>query len=351
MSLTKEPGLRIQTGLCSGEVTAGTMTMLGALVSGWAELLPDASAPLEVLMFANGALVGRVIAHDLQPGERFSFHHELPAEMFGPPLMVDFTVYAVDASGAGCKLPVTGTAADLARLQIGSRPDFLKAIQSPIERLKDPQMLFYTALHGLSRFQDDFAARSAAICTMGYRMNEGIDAPSEARTLFWAEVGSLLQGRPNISRGLWLRWHTSVRLVAGYTAYRERKPEHASEHFARVADLAFELSHWPTALTNVLIGIFLSGWSLYERQLWEAAGTEWRKAEGVLRLGAAISQFQNYYAFGELANAVKVAQECFVGSMQAERQGAPIDDPRYVTVGYQVDVRHLAGVAFNLGVS
>ena len=350
MSVTKEPGLRLQSGLCSGEVTAGTMTMAGARVSGWAELLPDARAPLEVLMFANGAPVGRLIAADLRVGERFAFDHDLPAAMFGPPLIVDFTVYAVDASGAGSKLPVSGTAAELGKLQIGSRPDFLKAIQSPVERLTDPQMLFYTALHGLARFQDDFAARSAAICTMGYRMNEGLDVPAQARNIFWAEVEALLHSKPNIPRGLWLRWHTSVRLVAGYTAYRERKPDLASEHFARVADFAFELSHWPTALTNVLIGIFLAGWSFYERQMWEAAAVEWRRAEGVLRLGAAISQFQNYYAFGELANAVKVAQECFVGSMQAEREGAAINDPRYVTVGYEVDVRHLTGVAFNLGV-
>lgn len=350
MSAVIESGFRLQSGICSGEVEVGTMTYDGAQISGWVKLLPNAAGPVSVLLFANGAEIARVVGPELGPDERFRFEQNLPAEMFRPPLMVDFDIYAFDASGSGLQLPVTGTAADLKRIQIGSRPDFLRAIQSPTERLKDPQILFYTAMHGLSRFGDDFAARSAATCTMGYRMNEGLAVPDVARATFWAEVEALLQSKPDVPRGLWLRWHTSVRLVAGYAAYRQGDTALAAEHFSRVADFAFELSHWPTALTNVLIGIFLSGWARYERQLWSDAAKEWRRAEGVLRLGSSIAQFNNYYGFGELQNAVRVAQECFVGVLQAECEGKAINNGHFAPIDYQVDVRHLTGVAFNLGV-
>lgn len=345
-----ESGFRLQSGICVGEVSTGTMTREGARISGWARLLPGASGPVTVVVFANGAAIARLQGDAVDADGRFAFTQDLPVESFRPPLMIDFSVFALDASGAGAQLPATGTAADLLRIQIGSRPDFLRAIQSPTERLRDPQILFYTSLHGLSRFRDDFAARSAAICTMGYRMNEGLEVPPAARQAFWEEVETLLGSTPDVPRGLWLRWHTSVRLIAGYAAYRQGSEALAAEHFSRVADFAFELNHWPTALTNVLIGIFLSGWTRYGRREWAEASREWRRAEGVLRLGASIAQFQNYYGFGELQNAVKVAQECFVGVQQAERQGAPINDTRLVMADYQVDVRHLPGVAFNLGV-
>ncbi len=262
---------------------------------------------------------------------------------------MDIAVFAVDGAGVRHPLAMTGSAAELAAVRVATRADFLKLVQSPTERLRNLNLLFYVSYFGFDRLSDDFAAQSAALCTMGYRLVDGLSVPEVARRKLWSGIEEVLHSKANVPRGLWLRWHTSVRLVAGYLAFRDKDTQKAAEYFNGIGEFAFDLAHWPAVLTNVLIGIFLAGWTLYERGDFAEAARAWRRAEGVLRYGGATVQLPNFYAYGELSNAIRVAQECYVGCLQAENHGKPVEDVRVIPAGYQLDIHHLPGLLYNLG--
>jgi hypothetical protein len=344
-------GLRLVPGVVSGEITSGELTLEGATLTGWVKLSAEAQHPVQIIIVSSGQVVGRVTLAEADPLVPQDFQVVVPESSFRPPLYVELSVYAADATTSGAELPMKGTAAELALARVGSRQDFLKLVQSPTERLKSANLLFYVSYHGVRRLLGDFAAQSAGTCVMGYRIIDGLVVPDAARKAFWDSVEQLLVAKPNVPRGLWLRWHTSVRLVAGYVAFREKDTERSASYFDGIGDFAFELAHWPAALTNILIGIFLAGWVRYERGEFVDANQSWRRAEGVLRYGAALSQLPNFYAYGEFANAIRVAQECYIGCQQAENGGAPVHDVRIIPSGYELDIRHLSGLRYNLGLS
>ena len=330
----------------SGEVDFGELDVTGALLKGWVKSTTDSADPIEIIVFASDQPAARLSLR--REDKAISFEISVPASFFRAPLFIEFVVLA-ECGATAARLPLTGSAAQLAQIQVGSRQDLLRLVQSPTERLQDPNLLFYISYHALSRLPGDFAAHSAATCVMGYRLIEGLVVPAAARDRFWERVEYLLQAKPAVPRGLWLRWHTSMRLVAGYLSFHEKNTQKAAEFFDGIGDFAFELAHWPAALTNVLIGVFLAGWMYYERGEFPEAAQAWKRAEGVLRYGGAISQLPNFYAYGELANAIRVAQECYIGWMQAENGGRPVEDQRIIPAGYQLDIHHLPGLRHNLG--
>jgi len=330
----------------SGEVDFGELNVTGVLLKGWAKSATKSAESIQIVILSSDQPAAKLSLP--QGSEPVPFEISVPASFFRTPLVIELKVLA-ECGATTANLPLTGSAANLAQIRVGSRQDLLRLVQSPTERLKDPNLLFYTSYHSLSRFPGDFAAHSAATCVMGYRLIEGLVVPSSAREKFWERVDYLLRAEPAVPRGLWLRWHTSTRLVAGYLAFHEKNTQKAAEYFDGIGDFAFELSYWPAALTNVLIGIFLAGWIHYERGEFAEAAQAWKRAEGVLRYGSAISQLPNFYAYGELTNAIKVAQECYIGCIQAENGGKSVEDARIVPAGYQLDIRHLPGLRHNLG--
>jgi len=349
-----ESGLHINNDIAQGEVTHGDLTVDGARLTGWVELLAEGRSPMQIVVAGSGAEASRLILPSSGPMERMTFEVTVDRKFFRHPLLIDLKVFVADATGSGSELPMTGTAGELTLVKVGSGSDLMRLVQSPIERLKNPNLLFYISYHAFDRFPNDFGPQAAMLCTMGYRLLEGMAVPDAAIQKFWDRVHNLLKVRPALPhapRGLWLRWHTSVRLVAGYLAFRNKDTVAAGNYFNGIGDFAFDLAHWPSSLTNVLIGIFLAGWMHYERGEFPEAAQTWRRAEGVLRYGGATALLTNFYAYGELGNAVKVAQETFVGLLQAENGGKPLNDPRLVPAGYEFDIRHLPGLRHNLGIT
>jgi len=334
----------------SGQIDQGELTIDGAILKGSVTLSSGSPRSIEISARASDDIVATFSLAIETIGQPTQFSVSVPADLFPRPLRIALSVSATDsATGTSVGLPMTGPTAELRAINITSRQDFLRSVQSPTERLKNSSFLFYVSYFGLSRFADDFAARSAALCVMAYRIMEGVAVPQEGIDTFWAEVEKIIAERPNVPRGLWIRWHISVRLAAGYLAFRHKDTSRSATFFGGISEFAFELSHWPTATTNVLIGIFLAGWVRYQRGEFEAAAHEWRRADGVLRYGATLTNFSNFYAYGELENAIRVAQECYIGVMQAENGGKPVDDARIIPAGYQLDISHLPGLKYNLG--
>ena len=257
-----------------------------------------------------------------------------------PPLRPSFTVYAFDGNDAATALPFVKEHDRLSSLNIATGHDFIRLIQSPSTRLADPTTLAYAALHCMRRLPPDFTIKAAALCVIGYRLlNREIDDPALS-AVFATASQELLAERPAIARGLFLRWHTSVRLLAGYIAFQAGHEAEALEHFATVPSFAADLTEWPQALTNILLGLFITGYLRYRSGQVDAALEDWSRGEAIFRFGASISEFQNYYAYGEVGNALRVVQECYV-AIQVVRGGGPITNPSLAPPGMDIDLRRL----------
>jgi hypothetical protein len=137
-----------------------------------------------------------------------------------------------------------------------------------------------------------------------------------------------------------LRWHTSVRLIAGYLAFQNGKDEDALRHFTAILPFLGDLSYWPQSLTNLLLGLFLTGYFTFLAGDKEAAIEHWSRAPTVFRFGCSIAEFQNYYAYGEVGNALRVVQECYVAA-QVVKGGGPITNASLAPVGRSLDLRQL----------
>jgi hypothetical protein len=259
-------------------------------------------------------------------------------DVIPPPLQPDFTVYAFDGHSTASILSIEQD--KLSALNIATGSDFIRLIQSPSTRLPDPKTLAYAALHCMHRLPPDFAIRAAALCVIGYRLlNHEIDDP-ELQIMFEEESRTLLAETPAIQRGLFLRWHTSVRLIAGYLAFQAGRDEEALEHFAAIPPFVADLTYWPQALTNLLLGLFITGYLRYRAGEVEAAIIDWSRGEGLFRFGSSIAEFQNFYAYGEVGNALRVVQECYV-AIQVVRGGGPINNPSLAPSGMDMDLRRL----------
>ncbi len=267
------------------------------------------------------------------------FSIALDIALIPPPLKTNFALYAYDGEAA-MLLPVTSDRDRLSGLEVLSGQDFIRLIQSPSTRLADPHTLAYAAYHCVRRLPPDFALRAAALCVIGYRLlNHEVDDPA-LRRFFESESRQLLAETPKIPRGLFLRWHTSVRLIAGYLAFQAGRETAATEHFAVIPSFAADLTEWPQALTNVLLGLFITGYLRYRDGQRDAAIEEWSRGEGIFRFGSSIAEFQNFYAYGEVGNALRVVQECYI-AMQVVRGYGPISNPSLAPPGTDIDLRRL----------
>jgi hypothetical protein len=336
-----------------GSVESALLTRTGASFTAWAISNPASgrpSVPPQAFLLVSG---GKVIA-SAEPNRRrpdiaadygdaaaqSGLALSVGIDMIPSPLRPDFTVYAFDGDAKASALSIARDQDKLSALNIATGSDFIRLIQSPSTRLPDPKTLAYAALHCMHRLPPDFAIRAAALCVIGYRLlNHEIDDP-ELQIMFEEESRTLLAETPAIQRGLFLRWHTSVRLIAGYLAFQAGRDGEALEHFAAIPPFVAELTYWPQALTNLLLGLFITGYLRYRAGEVDAAIIDWSRGEGLFRFGSSIAEFQNFYAYGEVGNALRVVQECYV-AIQVVKGGGPINNPSLAPSGTDMDLRRL----------
>jgi hypothetical protein len=336
-----------------GSVESAFLTRTGASLTGWAVSRPADGSPVAppraFLLASGGKVIAAVEANRRRPdiaaeyGEaaaQSGFALSISIDMIPPPLQPNFIVYAFDGNSTASVLSIAKDHDKLSALNIATGSDFVRLIQSPSTRLPDPKTLAYAALHCMHRLPVDFPTRAAALCVIGYRLlNHEIDDP-ELQIIFEEESCTLLAEKPKIARGLFLRWHTSVRLIAGYLAFQAGRDREALEHFAAVSSFVADLTYWPQALTNLLLGLFITGYLRYRDGQVDVAIAEWSRGEGLFRFGSSIAEFQNFYAYGEVGNALRVVQECYI-AIQVVRSGGPINNPSLAPPGMDIDLRRL----------
>lgn len=347
--------IEIRPDYFSGAVDTAKLTLAGAALCGWAVRYrpqQEALPPQLFLVVLNGIVVKALapnhnrsdIANKLGEALRLSgFNIELKLEEIPKPFLPDFEIYAYDGAGVATRLSRLPQTDFLTPVRFKTGGEFLHLIQSPSTRLNQPEILAFTSLHALKLFPGNYAIGCASLCVIGYRLlDKEIHIP-EVQRIFDEQVAAFIQLVPaDVSFGLYLRWHTSLRLVLGYLAYQNNDLAAAKIHFEKMTEFVSQLATWPTALTNILLAIYLSGYLSLESGDTEEALRTWERAPDILRHGASIVQFQNFYAYGELGNAVRVAQECYV-ALTSTKLGGEINNPNLAPVGRKLELKHVPG--------
>jgi hypothetical protein len=357
-----EPGLEVNgkyvklvPGYFLGSVDQAYFTKSGVHFTCWSVLNPEqqhsASKPARFIVTSESGIVLTTPPnhdrHDIARkfGDetlRCGLKLDLGLELIPPPLIAKFEFYAYDGEATATKLDFFEKNNQLGETEIRSAADFVRLIQGPSTRVKNKQTLLYASVHGLQRFRDDFPICAGAVCVIGYRILDHEVTDTDVIGIFNTEIDRLLSAKPNIPKGLFLRWHTSLQLIAGYLAYQQGDRTRAQQHFAGILALLPDQPSWPTATSNILIGIYASGYLLMEERKPADAISLWRKADGVLRLGLGLANFENYYAYGELTNALNIARECDM-AIRVVEAGGPLHDARLAPDGLGLDPRTMPG--------
>ncbi|WP_419727965.1 hypothetical protein [Lichenicola sp.] len=345
----EDPGLHI------GSVDETSTTLFGGRFAGWA-LDRTASRPARSFIVASdhGAIQVAPNVNRSDIARRFGPESalcgvvgEIPRKLIGGLFAPRLRYFACNDRRIMTELPVLKDNDQLGKLQILTGHDFFRMVQTPSTRIGDTNVLVHLALHVLSRNQDNYVLGAAAICVLGYRLLDGNSEAERQRAVILDEMKRLLSENPRIDRGLFIRWHTSLRLIAGYLAYQAGADVDAFNQFKDIGSFAIELKRWPQALTNILIGVVITGYLLYERGDTSAAVERWQAAEDLLRYGASVAEFQNSYAYGELGNAVRVAQFAHIAALCAV-QGGLLNDASLAPLGTRLDIREVPGPMGNL---
>jgi hypothetical protein len=323
----------------AGQVEAARLGLGDFTIAGWAAARPEDAAPPAILLARDGVVRAECLARPAAEG-RHAFEWRIPLEVVARPLVFDFTLYAVTPEGEAAPLAAQGHAAAVLGLALRSVHDFYRRIQTPSTRIDDPEILLYASVYAFDRFPADYPLHAGALCVLGYRLLDAKGGDAGLQALFAAQKDRLLAMAPELPEGLFLRWHTSIRLIAGYLAYQQGRTAEAITHFEAIARFAGDLPQWPTAMTNVLLGGFIAGYLHWEQGDTARAIACWSQAPEVVRLGAGQAPLQNFYAYGEIANAIRVAQESYVARRVAET-GGPLADASLGPVGRTIQLDQL----------
>ena len=342
--------LKEDLGYHIGAIDETSISAAGGWFAGWA--LERATSRPAVGLIVKSALGSIVLAPNSNRSDLLrgfgpdavfcGFRADIPLSVIPPIFAPDMKYYAFDGDMVITPLPVTKTNDKLSLIQIPAEADFYRLVQTPSTRIGDAATITQLALHALSRSEDNYVLAAAAACVLGYRLLEGEPPADHKRSVILAAIKRLLGENPEVPRGLFLRWHTSLRLVAGYLAFQAENDEEALAHFSDIANYFLDLKKWPQALTNILIGISISGYLQYENGATTKAIETWNRAEDVLRYGASVSEFQNFYAYGELGNAVQVAQFCHIAALCA-KSGGILNDLSVAPLNTAIDIRKIVG--------
>ena len=334
-----------------GAIDETATSFTGGWLTGWAlEKATSRPAVGLIIMSSEGAIVlaPNFKRSDLLRGfgpDAIScgFRDDIPLRIIPPLFAPEMRYYAFNGDSIITPLPVTKTNDKLSLMQIATEADFYRLVQTPSTRISDTTTIMHIAFHALVRSTDNYVLGAAAACVLGYRLLEGEALAQPRREVIMTAIRRLLDEKPEtIPRGLFLRWHTSLRLIAGYLAYQADEDAEALTHFGDIVNYFLDLRRWPQALTNILIGIAITGYLLYERGAVAKAIDTWTRAEDVLRYGASVAEFQNFYAYGELSNAVQVAQFSHTAALCA-RHGGVLNDPSVAPINTAIDIRMIVG--------
>ena len=334
-----------------GAIDETATSFAGGWLAGWAlEKARSRPAVGLIVMSSQGAVIltpnfsRNDLLHGFGPDAiPCGFRDDIPLHIIPPIFAPNMKYYAFNGDNIITPLPVTKMNDKLSQFQIATEGDFYRLVQTPSTRIRDTTTIVHLAFHALARSTDSYVLGAAAACVLGYRLLEREVLAQERREVIVAAIHRLLdENAEAIPRGLFLRWHTSLRLVAGYLAYQAGEDAEALAHFGNIVNYFLDLKRWPQALTNILIGISITGYLLYERGSVVKAIDTWSRAEDVLRYGASIAEFQNFYAYGELGNAVQVAQFAHTAALCA-RHGGTLNDPSVAPPNTAIDIRMIVG--------
>jgi hypothetical protein len=344
---------KVVPGYFRGSVDYGGLDLRGAEVRGWAvnaaKRMPAGAFAFLVGGELNAYVAPNLARPDIASGEGANcllsgFKHFIDIDDIPGRFVLDVDVYALDEeAGMSSRLEKYPPGYHI-DLPIRNWQDFGRLIQVPSTRIQHVPTLVYASIHVSNRFKGDFVVRAGAACVIGYRLLEHSSFPPDVFDVFTESLSKLVEWRPDVSPGVFLRWHTSLRLLSGYFAIKNKDYDAAFTHFLEASSFSSSISLWPTSLTNILLGFLLSGYIALCRGNNDEAQKIWSGAEAAFREGCALAKFQNAYAYDELENAVHVAKECHVGRIIAST-GGKILDPALGPVGRSIELRNISNLS------
>lgn len=337
---------------CEGAVDVGRVTLNGIKVKGWA-LNSSGTAPAgKIALLMGGRLHFIVETSFPRPdisrtrGElvlHCGFSCDIPIDSIPGRFKPDVCAYALDDNGTATPVPIYRPGYFL-NIHIDSWRDFSDQIQVPSTRISDPETAAMVAYHCYHRFESDYVVKSGALCVIGYRL---LCSPTPAilvlRPFFAKAIKELAEEVPSTSPGVYLRWHTSLRLLQGYWNLQQQDLQAAMESFAEVKNHWHSLDFWPSAISNLLIAALLAGLIYQTKGNFAAALHQWSGSDELLKSGIKNAKFENTYAFDELINAVTIARECKVGILASPNM--EINDGSIAPPGRRVNIFNIGNIA------
>lgn len=354
---------KLVNGHFDGAVEYGRLTSVGIEIGGWAAVRGSFKAPSAIVVSASNRSLQRLKPDNKRldlpfadSNAMYGFNTKIDIEEIPAPLDISVDIFAIDEE-AGIATKLTKILPNYKiDLPIRTAEDFRRLIQQPSTRITDPDTLAYAALHAAERFSansnlhvniyDSYVSRSSAACVLGYRLLETEQPNAELLSRFEQLARELAEDTPSIQRGVYLRWNISLRLISAYWAIRKKDFELANTHLREIYLFASELDQWPSAVSNILIAIFLLGFLAFHSGDKDTAIEWWSQAESVQKNGMSVALLTNFYAYEELRNAITIAQECFVGCLIAKGNGSRNEDPENGPIGCTIELTRISN--FNI---
>ncbi len=297
----------------TGSFDGSSFTPTGVLLSGWACDRAASSRVVEFIVVSGGEVVSTLPVNGERPGDdhAYTFDGVVSFKEWNL-LVVNFSVLAVFSTGEIVKLPrLKGPY--VPDVEIRNALDFERLVQSPATRMPDMFHNVMLAYYALYKFPRDFAVCGGALCVIGYRLLEGAPPLPPVMTEVFNGHADRVRNWKEGRQGLALRWLNSICLVEAYLAYQRNDDEVALQRFAEMISRHRDLQFWPSAATNILIAIFVSGFIKFTTNDLDSAERFWSMAEDVMRRGVMFALLNNAFAYSELVNAVNVARQCYIG--------------------------------------
>ena len=228
----------------------------------------------------------------------------------------------------------------LHELAIRDDKGFSNLVQNPASRIKDETQILFASVHCLARFPNSFWISAGAVCVIGYRIIHGKCGDSRVEDVFRSHLDRTLAMRTDVPYGVRMRWIISMRLIGAYVALHASDRVAARVQLREIVSFATNLPEWPSSLTNIMLAQYGLGYLALLDADKAAAASHFRDSINLFRYGCLVAQFPNAYSFGELGNALKVAEASFIGHAVC-RLGSPIQDGNIAAVGTRVDPRML----------
>lgn len=307
--------------LARGAIDYGRLNIDGAEIRGWA-LDPRTNLPFKQVIIVNFEHVEPIPESSFRPdiknsiGENAAysgFQGHIPLNCIPQRFRLNPDVYGLSPDGLAFKVAKYHAQYEM-DIDIREWEDYASKIQVPSTRIKNDELIAYASYHCFNRFNSDYVVKSGALCVIGYRLLSGDDKKIKQLANFFEDaIVEVADEVPNVSQGVYLRWHTSLRLLQGYYCLAKSDLEGAYKSFSEVRNHWHLLEKWPSAISNLLIAALFAGLIAKKIGRSELAKNEWSGAPELMLSAVGAAKTPNYYAFEEIINAVKIAREIKVG--------------------------------------